>query len=375
MRTYFTRSLGVLALAAGLSTLAASCTKDLDQTPEYLATNPDLVYADPTQVAQLHARLYATYAVSGQGGASGSSDISGIDGGFSNYIRVYWQLQEITSDEAVLGWNDGNLPAINTNTWNADNEFIRAPFQRIYYQIGLCNDFIRQTSDANLERRGISGTAAATIRQFRAEARLLRALSYWHALDLFGGGPFTDETIEPTISNIPPYKKSSELFTYIESELKDLDAGGLLLEPRAVYGRADKAMCWTLLSKLYLNAKVYTGTERASDALTYADRVLTKGGYTLAPSYANLFLADNDKTSANEAIFPITFDGIRTQSFFGRYQQRLGWPARQAKSGQPVSGWHYGQRCPAGHVFYRQAESEHGYPERIQQRGAGSQIP
>jgi hypothetical protein len=317
MRTYFTRSLGILALAAGLSTLASSCTKDLDQTPEYLASNPDLVYADPTQIAQLHARLYATYAVSGQGGASGTSDISGIDGGFSNYIRVYWQLQEITSDEAVLGWNDGNLPAVNTNTWNADNEFIRATFQRIYFQIGLCNDFIRQTSDANLEKRGLTGANAATIRQFRAEARLLRALSYWHALDLFGGGPFTDETVEASINNVPPYKKGSELFTYIESELKDLDTGGLLLEPRAVYGRADKAMCWTLLSKLYLNAKVYTNTDRAGDALTYADRVLTKGGYSLAPTYANLFLADNDRTSASEAIFPITFDGVRTQSFGG----------------------------------------------------------
>ena len=137
MRNHFTRSLGLLVLAAGLTTLSSSCSKELDQTPDYLASNPDVVYSNPTQVFQLLARIYSTYAVSGQGGEGGASDISGIDGGFSNYIRAYWQLQELTTDEAILGWNDGTLPAINSNTWNADNEFVRATFQRIYFQIGL----------------------------------------------------------------------------------------------------------------------------------------------------------------------------------------------------------------------------------------------
>ncbi len=319
MRNYFARSLGVLALAAGLSTLSSSCSKDLNQTPDYLASNPDVVYANPTQVAQLLARLYSTYAVSGQGGASGTSDISGIDGSFGNYIRAYWQLQEITTDEAILGWNDGNLPALNTNTWNADNEFIRATFQRIYYEISLCNDFIRQTSDANLAKRGITdANAAATIRTYRAEARLLRALSYWHAIDLFGGGPFITENDALVISTVPAYKKGADMFTYVESELKDLDGPtSALMNPHTVYARVDKAVCWTLLTKLYLNAKVYTGTDRSADALTYADKVLTKGSYTLAPNYANMFLADNDRTSASEAIFAITFDGLNTQNYGG----------------------------------------------------------
>ena len=319
MRTYFTRSLGLLVLAAGLTTLSASCSKELDQTPDYLASNPEVVYSNPTQVFQLLTRIYSTYAVSGQGGENGTSDISGIDGGFSNYIRTYWQLQELTTDEAIIGWNDADLPEINTNTWNADNKFVRATFQRIYFQIGLCNDFIRQTSDANLTKRGLSESDAQQIRKYRAEARLMRALSYWHALDLFGGGPFITENDELIISTIPPYKKGSELFTYIEDELKSLDAGSDLRDPRTarVYGRADKALAWTLLSKLYLNATVYNGSDRSADALTYADKVLTQGGYSLAPSYPNLFLADNNVTSANESIFTITFDGLNTRGYGG----------------------------------------------------------
>jgi hypothetical protein len=325
MQTKFTRTLGMLALAAGLSALSSACTKDLNQIPDYSA-NAEVVYSDPNQILQVLARLYATFAVSGQQGPAGQPDITGIDEGFSNYIRQYWQLQEITTDESVLGWNDGNLPAVNYLTWNADNEFVRATYDRVYYEIGLCNEFIRQTSDANLASRGITGTSANTIRTYRSEARLLRALSYWHVIDLFGGGPFATE--DAAIGTNPQYKSRADIFAYVESELKALDAldaaNGALLAPRAVYARADQAVAWTLLTKLYLNAKVYTGTDRSTDAITYAKKVLG-AGYQLcttstatASAYQKLFLADNNLTDArNEIIFPITFDGTRTTSYGG----------------------------------------------------------
>lgn len=318
MQRNFTRTLGMMALAAGLSTLAPSCTKDLNQSPDY-AASANVVYSDPAQIQQVLARLYATFAVSGQQGPAGNPDISGIDEGFSNYIRQYWQLQEITTDEAVIGWNDGTLPLVNTLQWNADNEFVRATYDRVFYEIGLCNEFIRQTSDANLSSRGIASASLNTVRQYRSEARLLRALSYWHAIDLFGGGPFATET--DAIGTVSQYRKGADMFTYVESELKALDAlddnSGALLAPRGVYARADKAVLWTLLTKLYLNAKTYTGTDRSTDAITYANKVLA-AGYTLSPSYANLFLADNNTNNAkNEIIFAITFDGTRTQTYGG----------------------------------------------------------
>jgi len=313
MQRNFTRTLGMLALAAGLAA-TSSCNKDLNQTPDYSA-NSEVVYSDPAQIQQVLARLYATFAVSGQQGPAGQADISGIDEGFSNYLRQYWQIQEVTTDEAIIGWNDGTLPRLNTNQWDANNEFVRATYDRVFYEIALCNEFIRQTSDANLSKRGVSADAANTVRIYRDEARVLRALSYWHALDLFGGGPFATEA--DAIGTTPQYKKGTDLFAYIESELLDIDKGGRLLAPRAVYARADKAVCWTLLTKLYLNAKTYTGTDRSTDAITYANNVLG-AGYTLSPNYSWLFLADNDKSAARqEIIFPITFDGIRTQTYGG----------------------------------------------------------
>ena len=42
----------------------------------------------------------------------------------------------------------------------------------------------------------------------------------------------------------------------------------------AGYGRIDKAACWLLLSRMYLNAKVYTGKEEWENARIYADKVI-----------------------------------------------------------------------------------------------------
>lgn len=332
MQRIFTRTLGMAVLAAGLSAVSSSCTGDLDQKPSYAAT-ADIVYRDPAQIQQVLARLYATFAVSGQQGPAGQPDISGIDEGFSNYIRQYWQLQEITTDEAILGWNDGNLPNVNTLQWNADNEFVRATYDRIFYEVGLCNEFIRQTSDANLTARGITGNDVNTIRTYRSEARLLRALSYWHAIDLFGGGPFATEA--DALATVPQYKNRADMFAFVEGELLALEAqdasAGKLLDPQAVYGRADMGVLWTLLTKLYLNGQVYTGkTQNAKGvdfntaAVSYANKVLG-AKYTLntastasANAYQMLFMADNNSNGAqNEIIFPITFDGTRTQTYGG----------------------------------------------------------
>ena len=45
-----------------------------------------------------------------------------------------------------------------------------------------------------LKTYGIDGANAEEVGRYRAEARFLRALSYWHAIDLFGNVPLTKES-------------------------------------------------------------------------------------------------------------------------------------------------------------------------------------
>ncbi len=279
--------------------------------------DPDIVtsatvYDNPEAYKMVLAKLYAGLAVTGQTGPAGNPDISGIDEGFGQYLRGYWYAQELTTDEAVISWNDQTIKDFHWQTWNSSDVFITAFYYRIFYQITLCNEFIRETSDEKLDDRGVTGQLRTDIGYYRAEARFLRALSYYHALDLFGNVPFVTEEDEPG-AFFPEQIKRPELYNYIESELLAIE--GQLVDARAnEYARADKAADWMLLAKLYLNSEVYTGQPKYTECLTYCNKIIN-AGYSLEPEYKDLFLADNDNSP--EVIFPIAFDGIHTKTWGG----------------------------------------------------------
>jgi hypothetical protein len=301
--------IGAIAMMSSLT----SCVKDLETTPKASnVTVADQLFNDPAAYKEVLAKLYAGLAVSGQEGPAGNSDISGIDEGFGEYLRGYWYLQEFTTDEAVTGWGDSGLADLHNQDWNSNNDFVKATYYRIMYQVTACNSFLRETTAEKLSARGVTGQLLTDVQEYRSEARFLRALSYYHALDLFGSFPFVTEEDEVGYF-FPPQKSRTELFNFVESELLDIE--GSMPAPKSnEYARADQAAAWTLLAKLYLNAEVYTGTARYSDCITYANKVIN-AGYTPEPAYKNLFLADNN--TASGVIFPIAFDGTHTQTYGG----------------------------------------------------------
>ena len=280
----------------------SSCVKDLDVEPidPTMTTSAD-VFSTPESYKQALAKIYASYAISGQtGGGGGNGDIRGIDENFGNYLRQLWGLQELPTDEAIIAWDDATIKNFHWHTWAPNDVFIAALYSRIFYSISIANEFIRNTANATDD-----------IAVMRAEARFLRAFSYYHAIDMFGNVPFVTENDKPGAFS-PEQISRLDLFNYVESELLDMidDLGA----PKFEYGRADKAAAWMLLAKLYLNAEVYTGTARYTDAITYLNQVFS-AGYTLDNSYRRVFFADNNNST--EMIFPICFDGQNTQQYGG----------------------------------------------------------
>ncbi len=282
-----------------------SCTDDLSTSPiDDSEVTSDMIYEDPENFRKVLAKLYAGLAVTGQEGPAGSPDIDGIDEGFSSYIRQLWVTQELPTDQAVVAWPDPGLPGFNTQSWSPGNDFVMGMYSRIFYQITLANEFIRNARDEDDPQ----------IQQYMAEARFLRAFSYWHALDLFGGNiPFVTED-DPIGAFEPEPVGSEEIFSYIESELMDIE-DAMPAPQENQYGRADRAGVWMLLARLYLNAEVYIDEPRYDEAVTYTQRIIDEGGYELNSTYDQLFLADNDE--ADGVIFAIPFDGNNTQSFGG----------------------------------------------------------
>src|SRR5205814_8473544 len=111
------------------------------------------------------------------------------------------------------------------------------------------NAFIRESDDGTVASRGITGADATKIKSYQAEARFLRALSYWHALDLFGNPTFVTEG-DPIGAFLPPRITRANLFSYVETELKSVES--LLPDPKTnEYARADKAAVWMVLANSY----------------------------------------------------------------------------------------------------------------------------
>jgi hypothetical protein len=296
--------------------LVQSCEDRLDLQPEDERITADQAFEDPAAYKEFLAKIYAGISLSGQQGPAGSPDLAGLDEGFSNYLRLYWKMQELTSDEALIAWNDGTIQDLHKQVWTSGNEFIRTMYTRLMYQVSLTNEFLRQTSDSKLDARGVDAELRAEIQVYRTEARFMRALSYWHLMDLYANPPFVTEN-DPIGAFLPEQIQRADLFTFIEAELLDIEDD--MVTPRQnEYGRADRAAVWMLLAKLYLNAEVYTGSAQYSDALTYVNNIIGAGYSIPDVPYFYSFLADNDSNGAqNEVIFTIPFDGLRTQAFGG----------------------------------------------------------
>lgn len=303
-------SIGLVALVFAL--FITSCESELDKEPISEKTASQ-AFEDPDSYEQFLAKIYGGLAVNGQ--ASDKADIQGIDGNFSNYVRLLFTTQELSTDEAIIAWNDGTIHDIHNHVWTPSNEFIGAMYYRVYFQIGMVNQFLRETTDDKLDGRGVSAELKAKIQLYRAEARFMRALSYWHGIDFFGDIPFVTE--DDIVGNFFPEQKSrTEVFNFIESELLDIESE--LINPlQNELGRADKAAAWMLLAKLYINAEVYTTTARYSDAMTYTSKVISSG-FSLVSNYKYGYLADNGSNGAqNEAIFSVLFDGINMTGYGG----------------------------------------------------------
>lgn len=320
-----------------LSLSLHSCSKeDFNLKPTNDVTS-ETVYANPAGYKNALVKLYATYSLTSPTG-SDNSDIGGLNAGFADFLRLFWTSQELTTDEAVCAWGDTGIPELDYSTWAADNQFLRGLYSKSILQITLCNEFLRESTPEKLASRGISGTDASNVQRYRAEARFIRAFQYWVLLDGFGNPPFVTEA-DPIGKVSPKQTTRAALFAYVESELKAIE--GELAAPRTnEYGRADQGAAWSLLARLYLNAQIYTGTAKYTEAITYSSKVIN-GGYALKANYKDLFLADNNVNNL-ETILAINYDGVRGTNYGGTtflINAAINGDMSPAAYGVPNGGW------------------------------------
>jgi starch-binding outer membrane protein, SusD/RagB family len=294
-----------------ISLFMTACHDDLNLSP----IDPDSftqedVFTNAEGAKGALAKLYSSLALTGQQGPAGQADIADIDEGFSQFSRMLFNLNEITTDHAVVGWGDPGLPDLHGMFWSSSNDFIEAMYSRLAQEVSFANSFIANAAVLS----------DAEVQIYIAEARFLRAYAYYNLMDLYGNVPLTTEVT----TDLPQQSNRVDIFAFIEAELLEIQ-DLLMASGSNEYGRVDQAAAWALLSKLYLNSEVWTGTARYSDCVTFSNNVMNSS-YTInmndangnGTAYDELFLADNNTNGAqNEFIFALNFDGLQSQTWGG----------------------------------------------------------
>lgn len=149
-------------IAAAALTLNTACTDDLNQFP-HNETTSEQVYTNVQSYEAVLGKIYASMTATGQ--ESSGVDYSSNHG--ENYMRTFLNLQEGPTDEMAYTWLTGDdMTNISFMKWDANDTWVSDMYYRIYYNITLCNEFLRNCSDSKSRRSAIrTSRSCAAIRQ------------------------------------------------------------------------------------------------------------------------------------------------------------------------------------------------------------------
>ena len=231
--------------------------------------------------------------------------------------------QEVSSDEMMVptrgsDWDDGgHWRRVHLHTYTPEDPVVNDPWSFCYGGISTCNRLI-----FTIEELGAEGADA-----FIAELETLRAFYYYLLLDMYGNVPVVTEFDVPS-DFAPPTKTRAEVFEFIESELlKNVDQLSKAVD-KSTYARVNFYVAKALLAKIYLNAEIYTGTARWSDAAAVCNDIIASNAYALTPNYYDNFNPSNEFSP--EAIFAIPYDRVNAQGF-NIVQQTLHYGNQETK--------------------------------------------
>ncbi len=258
-----------LKCITGLSTivfliLLSGCQKQLKETP-YSQLTPETLLTKNG----ITAVLYAAYTEEGE--MSGQHAVKGCIAMQELCTDILWQTSG--SDNRVAS-------QIINFSWDASTPwFFSMLWRRPYLAIRDANvvlDNISNVRDMNEEEKT----------EFSAEARFIRAISYYHLYTWFGPVPLRKSSKD---SLQLPRATDEEMRSFIESELQAvipvLPAPG----EEAEYGRAHKGAAMAFLCKYYLNTKQW---QKCADM---ANQLIDLHYYKLFPDYFQLFHAENER--------------------------------------------------------------------------------
>lgn len=242
-------------------------------------------------------------------------------------------LQEFSYDAWILpgrqgDWVDGGKwQSLFLHNYGPGNATIKSTWNALYTIIGNCN-----TSIDNLETF-IQAGGESYLQDYQYEARAVRAILYYHLVDLFGRVPLV--TSSKTVMADVNQSSRSEVYQFIVDELTDCIPhlpSGKCQNMGKYYGRVTKAVGYMAMAKVAINSPILSkddwndgslvggiakvapyvnqagknikialdGTTRdAWETVLYCQKQIEKEGYSLQPNFSQNFSKTNDSSVEN----------------------------------------------------------------------------
>ena len=227
---------------------------------------------------------------------------------YSGLGSEYWQLDyffngDAQTDIAYMGGDNPQNQQQAEYRILATNSNVSRDWNYIYGLINNCNKVLNYVD--NITDPALTPARKA---QMKAEAATMRAMYYFHAVQLWGDIPIVTKAVigvnsqnfEEVYAQVYPERKPvSEVYALI---LSDLEGAAAVLPSSADKYTVSKAVALSLLAKV-------NATKPNPDyakVISYADQVIGQG-YSLLPNYENLF--DNAHNANAESIFEINGNG------------------------------------------------------------------
>ncbi|ANI90785.1 glycan metabolism protein RagB [Arachidicoccus ginsenosidimutans] len=202
-------------------------------------------------------------------------------------------LENIGSDDAAKGSVPSDAAYINLY----DNFTVTATegqgdgfWQGQYQNINFCNQVLDNVDT-------MTTVDASTKARYLAEAKFIRAYSYFRLVRAFGRVPLVLHVPTTQEELNPPQSSADSVYNAIEQDLTDAAANLPTTVSADEAGRATKG------AALALHAKVAMYRKEWSDVLNYTNQVISSGVYSLYPDFYQLFRIAHENNS--ESIFEI----------------------------------------------------------------------
>jgi hypothetical protein len=310
MKRYITYSLLIASLLALVSCNSFLEDNPTDRLPEDEAYN--------TLSDLRHNALGSIYLNIG-----GSSPSQGLQG----TARGVWDLNTFSTDEAIIptrgaDWYDGGIWQNLFLHRFGNVDFTGDTWNYLFKEVLACNRALERIDAYSALHPGDD------VSEMRAEARALRAMFLFYAMDLYGRVPLFMSS-SPTVQEMK-LQDRSVAFKHIVAELQAVEGDlPIVRSPRLgeYYGRMTSSVVDFLLAKVLLNAEVYADDDWTDDQHPDASTMMwniegytyntweaverycvfiSAGGYSLATEFKDNFSISNEESP--ELIFTIPMD-------------------------------------------------------------------